>query len=312
MAKGNNNTNSDTNTDTKNLSSGTALDMTSLPGGYFDRTSRSIYALIYLLPMMIVYELLVLVINPQLLSEPISHVRGGVVAFVWIQNLLHYIGMDAKGAWLAAPLVIVVILIILQITSRQSWKILWTDFIPMVLECIALAIPLIVLAIVLNRPAAPSPQTSFIDSQIPYCQSEIASDINTVNSTHYDNKLTHPLSLDIITGIGAGIYEELVFRLILICGFMLFFETVIGLSRNKAVMISILLSALLFSLHHHIAFIDGQLVRGEVFTITRFAFRAIAGVYFAIIFAVRGFGITAGTHVFYDIIAVLLNAWLFD
>jgi len=37
----------------------------------------------------------------------------------------------------------------------------------------------------------------------------------------------------------------------------------------------------------------------------------LAGVYFAVIFAVRGFGIVAGTHAFYDILAAILNAIFF-
>ena len=47
------------------------------------------------------------------------------------------------------------------------------------------------------------------------------------------------------------------------------------------------------------------------FTVREFVFRTLAGVYFACLFAMRGFGITAGTHAFYDIIAVLVNAVFF-
>jgi hypothetical protein len=92
---------------------------------------------------------------------------------------------------------------------------------------------------------------------------------------------------------------------------MMFFETVLGISKTKAVIISVIISSVLFSLHHHFVFLNGQFARAEIFTMTRFAFRTAAGVFFAIIFAVRGFGIAAGTHAFYDIIATLLNAWLF-
>jgi hypothetical protein len=43
-----------------------------------------------------------------------------------------------------------------------------------------------------------------------------------------------------------------------------------------------------------------------------FGFRAVAGVYFAVLFAIRGFGITAGTHAFYDIIATIINSVFFQ
>jgi membrane protease YdiL (CAAX protease family) len=114
-----------------------------------------------------------------------------------------------------------------------------------------------------------------------------------------------------VTGVGAGIYEELVFRLILICALMVLFQDVIGLSHQNAVVLAIMISAALFSAHHHIVWIDGHLGRGAPFHWTEFGFRTIAGVYFAVLFAIRGFGIAAGTHAFYDIIATFVNVLFF-
>jgi hypothetical protein len=257
--------------------------------GYFARTSRPIYALIFLLPFIVLYEILVLAVNPQLLIEPASNVRGGVVAFVWIQNFLQYIGLDGKNSWLCAPLVIIVLLLILQLISRQQWKIMLPDFLVMTCECIAISVPLIVLAMVLNRPI----------------QQQAA---GLLAAAKFSN---HSFTMDIITGIGAGIYEELVFRLILIGLLMLFFETILGVSRTKAIFISIAVSAVLFSLHHHFVFLNGRFARAEQLAMAPFVFRTIAGIYFAGVFATRGFGIVAGAHIFYDIIATILNVFIF-
>jgi hypothetical protein len=261
--------------------------------GYFARTSRSLYALIFLLPFIVLYEILVLKINPQILVDPASHVRGGVVAFIWIQNFLQYFGLDGKISWLCAPLVIIVILLVLQMTSRQQWKIIWTDFLVMAAECITLSLPLIVLAMVLNRP---SQQGQKLAAVLP----EMASKFGH-----------HSFSMDIITGIGAGIYEELIFRLVLICLLMLFFETILGVKKTNSILFSVLISAVLFSLHHHFVFIHGHFARSELFSLAPFIFRTIAGIYFAVIFVVRGFGIVAGSHIFYDVIATVLNILLF-
>ncbi len=299
----------------RNVYTETIADIGLPSDSYFSRSSRPIYSLIYLLPLIAIYEILILAINPKLLSDPSSSIRGGVVSFVWIQNIFQYIGMDTRSSWLAAPLVVVLILLVLQFTSRLSWKIFWPDFLPMIGESIFLAVPLLVLALVLNRTAFTQPSSqAFVEEPVAYCQSTVNNTPATaaVGNSQIQPALRNPIVMDIVTGIGAGIYEELVFRLILISGFMLFFETILGVDRTKAVIISILLSAILFSLHHHIIFMNGHLVRKEVFTISRFTFRAIAGVYFAVIFAVRGFGIAAGAHAFYDIIAVLLNAFFFD
>lgn len=257
--------------------------------GYFARTGRPVYALVFLLPFIVLYEALVLFVNPQLLTEPVSNVRGAVVSFVWVQNFLLYIGMNAKNAWLFAPVVVVLTLLIIQFLSRASWKIRAGDFLIMAAECLVLSIPLIVLALVLNRSANIPPN----------------------NMVFQYNSRSQDIAMDLLTGIGAGIYEELIFRLILISLSMIFFETILGIDKFKSVVISVIISSVLFSLHHHFVFLNGQFAKAEIFTMSRFAFRTLAGVFFAVIFAARGFGIVAGTHAFYDIIATLLNAWLF-
>ena len=55
-------------------------------------------------------------------------------------------------------------------------------------------------------------------------------------------------------------------------------------------------SALLFALAHHAG------SPGEPFTWFAFIFRWMAGVFFAWVFILRGFGIAVGTHTMYDIL----------
>ena len=262
------------------------------PGSYFERTARPIYALVYLLGFLIFYEFSVILANPELLNKSLYIVQGGVVSFVWVQNLLHFFGFSDRMAWLVTPAVVIIILVTLQIASRQPWRILLKDFLPITAECILLAIPLIILGLFLNRSVTPQCVISYSSSTA--------------------STAAHPLLVDITTAIGAGIYEELVFRLVLICLLMIFFETILGLDHKNSVIISVIASAVLFSLHHHIVFLNVQLSQtNEIFTLSKFIFRTLAGVYFAVIFAARGFAVTAGTHVFYDIIAVGINALFF-
>jgi membrane protease YdiL (CAAX protease family) len=117
---------------------------------------------------------------------------------------------------------------------------------------------------------------------------------------------------DIVTGIGAGIYEELIFRLILMCILMVLLQDIIGMTHANAIVLSVLISAALFSAHHHVVFVNGRLTSASAFNWTEFSFRTMAGVYFAVLFAIRGFGITAGTHAFYDIIATVINIAFFQ
>ncbi len=283
---------------------------------YLERTSRPVYAVIFLLPFIIFYEIGTLLINTDLLSQ--YQVR--VVAFVWVQDVLLHLGTSSRFAWVAPPLVVVIILTGLQIASKKKWYFCYSDYTPMILECVLLAVPLIVMSLLFNSPAARPDNVPHPDSVPPAAQvslaaprlampQQIAAALEPEIATHPQ---AHSLMTNIVTGVGAGIYEELVFRLILICVLMVLFQDVIGLSRQNAIVLAVLISAALFSAHHHIVWIDGRLARSAPFHWTEFGFRTMAGVYFAILFAIRGFGITAGTHAFYDIMATLLNAMFFN
>ncbi len=295
-----------------------------VPGSYLERTSRPIYALAYLLGFIILYEIGSVLINTDILTESLTSPQVRVVAFVWVRNMLSYLGFTQRWTWVATPLVLVVILMSLQITSRTPWRVYLMDFIPMTVECIILAVPLIVLSLVMSHTAAADTQTGYIDRSTIVAGQTIASaqplasgpavplagqDTSPAAEQTPDSR-AHGVIADMVTGIGAGIYEELVFRLILICLLMMIFQDVLGVSKAASIILSVGIAAVLFSAHHHIFFVDGSVEFGEPFTLIKFLFRTLAGVYFAVIFAFRGFSITAGTHAFYNIIAAVFNAWL--
>jgi membrane protease YdiL (CAAX protease family) len=302
---------------------------------YLERTSRPIYALVFLLPFIIFYEVGTILINTDILNQ--SQVR--VVAFVWMQNFLEYLGSGGKLVWVAPPLAVIIILVALQLASRKRWWFGFGDIWPMGIECILLAVPLIVLSLFLNSSAGPQNDMDQFgnttaqvrpascikydskseihdiqcDKVVLRCSSIAGSSLlRATTDTDGSEVKSEPLLASIITGIGAGIYEELVFRLILICLLMLLFQDVLRLSHKNSIILSVLISAGLFSAHHHIVLLNGQLALSAAFNWTEFGFRTIAGVYFAVLFAIRGFGITAGTHAFYDIIATIINAAFFS
>jgi len=268
---------------------------------YLERTSRAVYAIIFLLPFIVFYELGTIFINTDLLNQ--SQIR--VVAFVWLQDILEYLGFGSKFAWIAPPLAVVVILAAFQMASGKRWSICFSDLWLMAVECILLAVPLIVMSLMLNGSARSQQNSSalnFHSYAVSVCSSFAGSGASAAKQL---------LLPSIITGIGAGIYEELVFRLILICLLMLLFQDAFKLTHKTSIILAVLISAALFSAHHHVIFLSGTLDLSSPFNLPEFTFRTIAGVYFAVLFAVRGFGITAGTHAFYDIIAVFINAGFF-
>ena len=101
-----------------------------MPDSYLERTSRPIYAAVFLLPFILFYEFGTLRINTDVLNQS----QERVVAFVWLQNLLEPLGYGGKLAWAAPPLAVVVILLALQITSGKQWRFWFGDIVPMVVE----------------------------------------------------------------------------------------------------------------------------------------------------------------------------------
>lgn len=239
-----------------------------------------------------------------------------VVAFVWLQHLLESLGFGGKFAWAAPPLAVIVILLSLQLTSGKQWYFWVGDIPPMVIECVLLAIPLIVLTLLISSTGTQDrtggiDQTNQCNVSPIVCYNAQSEGIPPPVNGNEDNGRVHSLLANIVTGIGAGIYEELVFRLILICLLIMLFQDAFKLSHENAIVLSIMISAALFSAHHHIDFLSGRPNANDPFDLSEFVFRTIAGIYFAILYAIRGFGITAGTHAFYNIIAVSITAFFF-
>lgn len=111
-----------------------------------------------------------------------------------------------------------------------------------------------------------------------------------------------PLGTQLVISLGAGIYEELVFRVLLVSG-LTALGVRIGWRRPVAIGVAVTASALIFSAFHYI----GPL--GDALTLPSFTFRAIAGLLFSGLYAARGFGIVAWTHALYDVGLALLGKW---
>ncbi|HEX2190239.1 MAG TPA: CPBP family intramembrane glutamic endopeptidase [Longimicrobiaceae bacterium] len=107
-----------------------------------------------------------------------------------------------------------------------------------------------------------------------------------------------PLAEGVVLSLGAGIYEELLFRVVVAGGLFLLFRSG-GLPRGRAGVFAALLSALLFSAFHYVG------PYGDPWQLGSFTFRFLAGLAFSALFLVRGFGITAWTHALYDVFLLL-------
>ena len=97
---------------------------------------------------------------------------------------------------------------------------------------------------------------------------------------------------------GAGLYEEVLFRLLLLPAVIWLLERW-GQTRLSAASWGVLLTSLVFSGAHYV----GPL--GDTFTLYSFTFRTLAGLFFSLVFLARGFGIAAGAHAAYDLLVGL-------
>jgi hypothetical protein len=110
------------------------------------------------------------------------------------------------------------------------------------------------------------------------------------------------LHTQLVVSLGAGIYEELLFRVVLV-GALMWGARRVGAGTGLAATIAVIISALVFSAFHYV----GAL--GDTFTVASFTYRAIAGVAFSVLYVTRGFGITAWTHALYDLgLSLLLQS----
>ena len=227
---------------------------------YWSQSRQPLTSLAFTAPLLLIYEAGPLCLGPDAL-------RNG--AEYWLRSLL---GMLGFSQYFILPILIVGILLGWQHLLRQPWRVSRQVLYGMGCECAILAVGL-----------------WFFWKIEHFALHAIA----TTASLNVKGTLGQ-----ISSYFGAGIYEELLFRLILL-------NLAIGLlawlhaSRSASVIGGIAITSLLFSAAHYIG------PHGDEFLWITFVFRFTAGVLFAVLFRYRGFGIAAGTHAFYDVLVGL-------
>lgn len=99
----------------------------------------------------------------------------------------------------------------------------------------------------------------------------------------------------IALSIGAGLYEELLFRVLLVGGLALFLG---ALGVESSYVLAAIVGAALFSLAHYVG------PMGDPFAFPSFTFRFLFGLALNALFLWRGFGVAAWTHALYDVMLV--------
>jgi len=233
---------------------------------YWNNSRRPLVSLMFVLPMLMIYEGGILLLGPDAM-------RNG--AEFWLRRLLDSAGL---GQYLMLPAVTIFLLLGWHHVRRDPWQASHRTLIGMATES-----GLLGLALLLFVPLLDSFTQGF-----------------AVTSTTAESQFN--VFAQLVGFLGAGIYEELLFRLMMIPLLAWVFRQ-IGVKPMTSIMNAIVVSSLVFSAAHYRLLTPG----GEDFEWYSFLFRFFAGLFFAAIFSYRGFGIAAGSHAAYDVILAFIH-----
>src|ERR1041385_1301973 len=105
----------------------------------------------------------------------------------------------------------------------------------------------------------------------------------------------------LMVSLGAGIYEELLFRVLLVGALAAGARALLGWRPMTAGVAATVAGAAIFSAFHYIG------PYGDRLQVYSFVFRMVAGLFFSALYLARGFGITAWTHALYDVLLLLIQ-----
>jgi hypothetical protein len=105
----------------------------------------------------------------------------------------------------------------------------------------------------------------------------------------------------LMVSLGAGIYEELLFRVLLVGALAAAARALLGWRPLTAGIAATVAGAAIFSAFHYIG------PYGDRWELYSFAFRMVAGLFFSGLYLARGFGITAWTHALYDVLLLVMQ-----
>jgi hypothetical protein len=236
---------------------------------YWAESRAHRYSLLFALPLLLLYELL----------EAVAPIRsgGGVVrngADVLLTSLFAAV-LGPRGPLVFMALVIGGALVLVWRDKRGAAPLRLNVFGTMLLESMVLALCFgFVIGLATVQLVGP------------------------LRSLAAGSPLEGPALARLTLSLGAGLYEELLFRVVSVAlisnGLRL-----LGFGQLLAGAVAVIVGALLFSAFHYVG------PFGEQLRLESFVFRTLAGLAFSALYLTRGFGITAWTHALYDV-AVLL------
>ena len=235
--------------------------------GYFASARAPRYSILFALPLLVGYEGLA-----ALLSTPRGGLRNGADAL--FRGAFTAVAGDRGPAIFMAAIILIGVYLVSRDMKRSSQQLRFSYFVAMFGESALLAVGfgLVIGTITANLLGA--------------------AHLLAIGAPAGITDMSRPARL--MLSLGAGLYEELFFRVVLVSGLAAASRTLLGFGRGASVTVAVLVSATLFSLFHYVP------PYGDPFQIRSFTFRLLSGIAFSALYVTRGFGITAWTHALYD------------
>jgi hypothetical protein len=239
---------------------------------YFQLTRKHSYALLFALPLLVLYE-----VGAAFIAGPTKGLRNG--ADVLLRTLLATGGIHSTLAF-TAILVVGAAILIARERRREQVPLKAGVFAGMMVESV-------LYALVFGTVVAS--MTGWVLGGWRLAADPAGGSVDHLSAAD-----------GLVLSLGAGFYEELLFRVLLVGGLLAVFKSS-GVGKTAGRIWAAVLAALLFSAFHYIGPYAYPLELGS------FTFRFLSGLALNALFITRGFGITAWTHALYDVYVLVLH-----
>jgi hypothetical protein len=246
---------------------------------YWAETQRPLVSLAFLLPLLIGYEAAVVAHS----GGEATGLRNGADA--WMRGWLLNAGVQFP--WVL-PIGVAAGLLGWHLIRKDPWCVRFHTVLGMLAESLLFALLLIICGQTLHMAFGPGAPAEAVTASLS------------------------PAQVRMVSYLGAGLYEESLFRLLLLPG-LYGLGRLLRQGRMTSGIIAVVLSSAIFAIAHYLPVNASALSPDAYATAIRavhndpdlwygFVFRAMAGLAFGTLFLLRGFGVTVGSHAAYDIL----------
>lgn len=239
------------------------------PRAYWSASKRPLQILLFLFPLVLAYELALI-----FLLRDADNVRT-VLAHKFLLQFFDAFQVAPEAALHLGGVAIIAVLLAWHALARDPWRASIQAAGLMALEALVLTMPLLVLSRLVMQARLGAPLTP---------------PLNPPAGPQFDFWSGKAIA------VGAGLYEELLFRMLLVAVVHTLLVDLGKASHGLGAAIAVFVSAAAFTWYH------------PLHDFTDVSFYFLAGLYLGAVYVFRGFGIVVAVHALYDLFSITPNS----